>query len=81
MLAGVSDKIEVLWEKKRAKMVRADAEVYDSCFQGETKPDPECSFQARRDLATAILTCSLCASFTRTNDLPVRITWVWVAYG
>ena len=45
---GGGSGVELLWERKRARMVRADAEVYESCFQG-APPDKECGFQVILD--------------------------------
>ena len=42
-LSGRRTPVELLWDKKGAEVVRADDEVYESCFQGGAKPeDPGC---------------------------------------
>lgn len=45
MLNGKRMPAELLWDKKGAPVVRADEEVYESCFQGGQAPDGPGCFQ------------------------------------
>ena len=48
-LNGLRSPVELHWDKKSAPIVRADEEVYESCFQGGTASDEAGCFQVILD--------------------------------
>ena len=48
-LSGRQLQAQLMWDKKSSVIVRADTEVYESCFQGEAAPDGPGCFQVILD--------------------------------
>ena len=48
-LSGRRLQPQLMWDKKSSAIVRADKEVYESCFQGEAAPDGPGCFQVILD--------------------------------